>query len=117
MPKYLYNTDNEVIKAVKEYFSKPGAQLSKGENGFGFNCFYRLNEDPCNSVRCAVGVLIPDDVYTPDWEGLPANEIYDDLCDANVLGPNVHPMLLNELQAAHDDATDVADFLDRLNRV
>jgi hypothetical protein len=62
---------NEAYKRIREHFSAPGAELAVGwdEEASEDACFYRYNGDPTSPIRCAAGVLIPDDKYSPSLEG------------------------------------------------
>ena len=60
------------------------------------NCAYRGRD----GTKCAVGVLIPDEVYVPTMESLRAHAVVAGFCELEHLGP--HWELLNELQGVHD---------------
>jgi len=63
-----------------------------------------------NGRKCAVGQLIPDNVYDPEWDmygGLPANLVLDEIetkSGVAVGGPRVTQMLYLA-QRAHDEGT------------
>lgn len=65
-------------QAIVEHFSREGAEYAIRESrssdpvSGSFNermCVYRMDEDPSSPIRCAFGVLIPDDKYNPAMEG------------------------------------------------
>lgn len=85
------------------------------------SCFYRHPDDP--AVRCAVGHLIPDELY--DKQLMEGRNVDSE----NVLGTEMRDLLgipshddlyrspavsmLSELQTAHDNALTVEEFLTR----
>ena len=102
---------------------KKQGRLSQGPknplNGKPGNCYYRHPDD--STVRCAVGHLIPDELYDRrEMEGRRVD------CDA-VLGTSMRALLgippsedlhnspvasmLARLQTAHDEALTVEEFL------
>lgn len=58
-------------------------------------CAYRDH----HGFKCAVGCLIPDDMYDPEMEGKTARELKHEYPD---LLPDVPARLLHELQHSHD---------------
>lgn len=120
---------------LQEMFDKSVAgirkqgRLSQGPanpgNGKPGVCFYRHPDDP--AVRCAVGHLIPDELYnSKKMEGR-------NVCSDAVLGaplrehlgiPRTAPghlspvvSMLSQLQTAHDNAHTVEEFLTRATDV
>ena len=82
-------------------------------------CYYRHPDNP--AVRCAVGHLIPDEVYDRSMEGggswsvLARPEVDEALAlpeDHDEVGH-----LLASLQEAHDTCRDVEQFLARADRI
>jgi hypothetical protein len=65
-------------------------------NGKG-HCMYR-NPD---GLKCAIGCLIPDEVYTPDMEGTIAGLIIKGYLDISALGEDGEHFL-DGLQTIHD---------------
>lgn len=103
-------TNQEAYEAIRAYFTRPRARLAKDADG---GCFYRWGGRRTARTKCAVGCLIPNDQYDPDFEG----------CSAYLLVPKV-PVLadinrdfLERVQNAHDVSDDVAEFLTRLDKV
>lgn len=120
----MLTTTNEVLDAVKEYFSRPGAVLAANmdaEDG-EVRCVYRGDNDPASPVRCAIGCLIPDELYNPDWEGYSACAVLPTLVENGVIAADLatggHCYFFDMLQAAHDDLVTegqgVERFLERL---
>ncbi len=54
-------TTQECYEAIRAYFNQPGAVLASTHN----SCRYRTEE----GAKCAVGCLIPDELYSPALEG------------------------------------------------
>lgn len=104
-------TVQEAYEAIKSYFSREGAILARNDaEESEYACVYRGVIDG-QQVKCAVGCLIPDELYWPEMEGSMAESVIarlgwhgDDLVK-----------FLSYAQGLHDfDAEDVGDFLDRL---
>lgn len=72
------------------------------------NCRYRM-EDPNSGevLRCAIGCLIPDELYSPEMEGAGVTPL---IFDAEFKGYELPEILIN---ASADDR----DFLSQLQRV
>lgn len=60
-------TKQEAYEKIRAWFSRPNAVY--GMDPQEANCVYRAEQDPHSEIRCAVGCLIPDDIYDPAWEG------------------------------------------------
>ena len=58
----MFQTKIDVIDEIIAHFSKPEADY--GLNGDYGQCVYR---GP-NNKRCAIGCLIPDEIYDPVWD-------------------------------------------------
>ena len=102
---------------------KKQGRLSQGPvnplSGKPGSCYYRHPDDP--AVRCAVGHLIPDELY--HRQGMEGRSVISD----NVLGTSMRALLgippredlynspvvsmLTRLQTAHDNALTVEEFL------
>lgn len=88
----LAMTEQEIFDKVAEHLQKQG-RCAMGEDGF---CVYRGEE----GTKCAVGALIPDELYDSNIEGVTVADIprYDDTEeDARKL------VLLGRLQRVHDN--------------
>ena len=59
-------------------------------------CRYRGSE----GRKCAAGVLIPDEIYTEEMEGLGWRAV----CETHPRVPQAHCQLISELQRIHDTA-------------
>jgi len=91
---------------TQEYFnllietSKSGGFPATAEDG---TCAYRGKD----GKKCAVGVIIPDDVYDVEMEGKPVYDLLEKGVDWDWLpkrdGVTVSPKDLHWVQAAHDE--------------
>lgn len=68
-----------------------------------YDCYYR----GANSTKCAIGCLIPDDLYSPDMEGKRVSAILVDFQEISnlLMAPGaiaVNFYFLGRLQAIHD---------------
>ena len=64
------------------------------------NCAYR----GVGGAKCAAGVLIPDDVYSPEMEGFAFSELLEIELGKTLLDWfEENSYLIHMLQAAHDD--------------
>ena len=80
---------------LQEQFDKMVNHLRKqGERSINDSdgCMYRGN----NGLMCAVGCLIPDDIYTVDMEGQPADYVI------NKYYLDLDMTLCNNMQYVHD---------------
>jgi hypothetical protein len=113
---YTLPTRQQAYEAIREYFSAPDAQLSQTTSG---GCFYRHPED---GRACAVGCLIPDDVFNPDWDevGGTVTEIVETIwadtpdSQARAHGERIIGFL-GTVQSLHDNSSSVETFLLRLD--
>lgn len=93
----------EVIDSVYASLVAQGAPSISGSR----TCHYRSPY----GLKCAVGICLTDDEYTPDMEGVQVNELGDRLPAR--LRP--HTETLYQLQMAHDAAAMMGgDFFDKL---
>jgi hypothetical protein len=80
----------------------------KGKIG-GESCRYRSPTGPC-----LIGALIPDELYNPEFEGLPASQLLDDgLLDYEPF-KNIPGRFLDSLQACHDNAETMEEVRENL---
>ena len=94
-------TKQSIFNQVWKHFVTNNQPLSYS-NG---QCKYRGDQ----GAKCAVGLLIPDDIYYPALEGatVTSSKMFPVL---RLLGLSDHIVFLNELQDAHDDvALDYGD--------
>jgi hypothetical protein len=138
-------TKQQAYERIREHFSDPDAKLGQRDGGKG--CFYRLDDEDvsdraCAKGRCAVGALIPDDVYSEIFDlytndtGISAliwdkrddgTEEFDNpygVDEGEYLFPEFAPWrdeaftrFLTDVQHAHDTADNRLHFLTRLDEV
>ena len=105
-------TKQTAYEQIRAYFTRPGAELSRDEvddfDGIA-KCYYRHPDD---NRACAIGCLVPDELYRAVWEGLSALAVMDYLPD---LLAREDEHFYQTAQALHDNADDVAHFLRRLD--
>lgn len=88
------NNQEAFNKAVLGVVAQGGPSLVAPHLGASSQCAYRAE----NGRKCAVGHLIEDDDYTPQFEDNPATVVYVTLKSLEDLDLE----LLNALQYAHD---------------
>ena len=107
----MFQTKIDVIDEIIAHFSKPEADY--GLNGDYGQCVYR---GP-NNKRCAIGCLIPDEIYDPVWdlEILVIKELMDDNYLPNLFSKEIDIDFLISLQDLHDGCAlakkPMSDFL------
>ena len=80
----------EIYEAQREYFSREGAVLAKMPfTGGGESCQYRIDPDDPTSGGCAVGCLIPNELYEAEMDSLEDGTSVDELYSA-------YPSLFND---------------------
>jgi len=84
----------EVFDIVVNHLFTQGRPAYDGNRG----CMYRTHD----GLRCAVGVLIPDDFYDPAFEINAADIVIQELFEANLADWREHSPLLLSLQMVHD---------------
>jgi hypothetical protein len=102
-------TKQEIFDKVVKHFSIQRT----GAYGDGA-CWYRTSD----GRKCAVGALIPDEVYNPDCEEAPVGTLfahYPAMMQASGLRSEDQD-LLSALQVAHDCTTPGDNFLVDLSR-
>lgn len=116
-PLYVFpETPLEAWQKVWDHFSQPGATRSTLEG----TCQYR----GADGAKCAVGVLIPDEVYDEDLmdQGTFKGKVHAfvpnllTLCDLKILAFK-HPetyRLARRMQEAHDDHMQMETVLEKL---
>ena len=94
----------EVFDIVVSHLFTQGRPAYDGVQG----CMYRAPD----GLRCAVGVLIPDDLYDPEFETNSSDKVIHDLFKSGLADWREHEKLLLALQDAHDNSlrTLVGDF-------
>lgn len=85
----------EIFDKVATHLATQGRQAALNNEA----CVYRTSD----GLKCAAGILIPDDVYQPSMEGKPIDIIIEGYEGLDNLRSN-HPIILS-LQRAHDDGS------------
>jgi len=102
---------SEAYTKIKEYFSRPGAELGRDDTTFYATppCRYRTE----TGAACAVGCLLPDDIAKKADKH---SGSIGQLVNWGVLccGENGTQDFLDKAQMAHDGAESVAEFLTSL---
>lgn len=64
-------TTQEAYEGIRAHFTQRGQEFGTGISSFNFQpvCKYRGDGHATDTRRCAVGCLIPDDLYHPSMEG------------------------------------------------
>jgi len=115
-------TVDDIYNQIKEYFSRPDAVFAMKYD----HCVYRLDNNPSSPVRCVVGCLIPDDLYNSAWERAGVDALIKHRPDfgasIGVTQDSEAHKFLAIVQPihdrlAHDQASTVKDFLNRLEEV
>lgn len=86
----------EVFDIVVNHLFTQGRPAYDGVQG----CMYRAPD----GLRCAVGVLIPDDLYDPEFETNSSDKVIHDLFKSGLADWREHEKLLLALQDAHDNS-------------
>jgi hypothetical protein len=86
-------TKQEIFDTVAIHLIKQGKQSADASGA----CFYRSPD----GLKCAVGCLIPDEVYRPKMEGRSISTLFKNFSELNFLQPSVG--LLNDIQRVHDN--------------
>ena len=94
----------EVFDIVVNHLFTQGRPAYDGVQG----CMYRAPD----GLRCAVGVLIPDDLYDPEFETNSSDKVIHDLFKSGLADWREHEKLLLALQDTHDNSlrTSAYDF-------
>ena len=89
------------LPSAQEIFDKVAAHLLKqGRPAREEDCCrYRTTD----GLSCAVGCLIPDELYSPSFEGSNASKVIRELYARGRADWREHRDLLKELQWAHDE--------------
>jgi len=93
------DTQQAFEMAVK-HLRKQGCRSQQDATVNGaITCMYRIPE---NGLMCAVGALIPDEVYQESFEGTAIRGLLRDEPSLNELFRKVNLRLLEDLQEVHD---------------
>ncbi len=86
-------TDQETFDKVVKHLFTQGRRSTAPDNGA---CMYRS----ADGLKCAIGVLIPDEKYDPSFEGMPITRLG---WLPNFEVPIRNLGLLDSLQRVHDE--------------
>ena len=102
-------TDQELFDIVATHLL---TQKCVARTGSDNNCAYRGS----NNTKCAIGVLIPDDIYRPEMEGRGVIKLMECYDEVSQLFKHITYDLLRQLQWIHDDGV-VGGWLNKLERL
>jgi hypothetical protein len=104
----MYESNQEVFNTVADHLIRQGRKAIHGTDEYGRisqRCRYRAHD----GTKCAIGVLIPDDLYHPNLEGRGVWRLLKDASEglplSPLFGPEVCHGLLMSLQDIHDCVT------------
>lgn len=105
-------TAREIYDYVRAHLLRQGVRSAGLDRDGNEACRYRGD----NGTSCAVGCLIPDEMYRPEMEYLPVGELV--VHDHVPASWSTHVDLLSRLQTIHDldDPADWSAKLDALAR-
>ena len=87
------NNQQAFTIVARHLLAQNSASVDKG----GDNCLYRGTDNK----KCAVGCLIPDELYTVDMEGTVASQLTK-FSSLGQLFKDIYPSMLDSLQTIHD---------------
>ena len=90
------DTQQAFEMAVKHLRKQGRRSLQYG----AITCMYRIPE---SGLKCAVGALIPYELYQESFEGVGIVGLIDTFDEINKLFENVNTKLLEDLQNVHDN--------------
>lgn len=103
-------TDQEIFDAVLNGIrtqSKASYRLSAAGS---VNCLYRGKDEDNHVTKCAAGMLVSDENYSPNFENMPSGMIFErGAYGGKVTSEQAHH-LLSDLQHAHDEQLARGDF-------
>jgi len=93
-------TAQSIWEKIANHLLQQGKQSLSGKTG---TCAYHGND----GLKCAIGVLIPENQYSPNIEGQEVNVLLTRYyCPYALLAVQHHLALLTNLQRIHDDDFD-----------
>lgn len=101
-------TIEKAYQGMKEYFSRPGAELAFDK--YEKTCKYRT----IDGKKCAIGCLIPDDMYNPGMEHTAVELVVEQ--EMGWTDTRLKSFLFSA-QEMHDNCRDTSHFLERLEIV
>lgn len=105
-------TNQELFDTVAAHLLRQGRRAITAD---GYNCRYRTEPDEDGVVlKCAIGCLIPDELYRPGFEGCPLN--VGNISEA--AGLQQHQISLGLLlQTLHDGGASPTTWREQLTRI
>jgi hypothetical protein len=95
----MYQSNQEVFDVVAKHLLIQNAKsMIKNMYLTDLMCAYRGK----NGAKCAVGILIPDELYAPDMEGTTIDGPVIRMALKKVVSSEVHYNLIEALQNVHD---------------
>ena len=88
------NNQQAFTIVARHLLTQNSASLDKG----GDNCLYRGTDNK----KCAIGCLIPDELYTADMEGIAVTSLLTKFSSLGQLFKDIYPSMLDDLQTIHD---------------
>lgn len=88
----------QAFETAVKHLRKQGCRSQQRET-ISITCMYRLPE---NNLKCAVGALIPDEIYRESMEGIGIAGLLADFPKLKGLFKNVDIDMLEDLQRIHD---------------
>lgn len=104
-------TDFEAFDTVSQHLLSQ-KKMSIRETDYGLECAYRGD----NGLKCAIGCLIPDELYNEKMEGISIHGLARKFPSLGKIFRDVNMDMLLELQGVHDD-TPVERWGERLGYV
>lgn len=97
-----YPNNQATFDKVAEHLIKQGRKAINS----GAACSYRTEDERGDVLKCAIGCLIPDDMYNREFEGHGIARLFENFrAIQDYLLAGVGCDLLQALQSAHDVAT------------
>jgi len=93
-------TNQEAFTTVKTHLL---AQMEKSVEKDEYQNDYCVYRSKCGCLKCAIGALIPDNLYDPAMESKSVDDLINDFPGIRKLFHGVKTSLLNDLQVLHDD--------------
>lgn len=87
-------TDQSLFETVARHLFSQGRKAMEGQS-----CRYRTED----GLMCAVGCVLPDELYSEELEGSTAPILFDVLPEFSKMFTPVQKNLLTSLQWVHDD--------------
>lgn len=106
-------TDQEIFDKVVTHLRQQKVRATQWPGSI--TCYYRTSQ----GLKCAVGCLIPDELYNPSFEGCSVGKAWSqrglDVVLRNIGIDDSQVEFLRDLQSIHD--TDIANWEDDLEEL